>query len=179
MLVLPGPEHDAGDAHGRVPGRRGGPSSGDAAGGGRAGAAPRAGAGGGGLDVVPEVEAPARCQLVAAVQGRRRRHDVAGPLPAHGEAALRRRRGGDGAAVREREGAAVVVRDGHRGRGGSEGQVEAAEVCPGVVVAGEAAGAAHRHLQRRSLSGTVEMVSAGHAVFFFFFCQFFLLRFPP
>nr|ACG43908.1 hypothetical protein [Zea mays] len=94
--------------------------------------------------------------------------DVAGRVPGHGAAARgrglplrrqRRRRVGarDGrGAVRERKGAASSAARGRRG--GGEGQVAAAAGVgwlvdldgDGVGVPGAPAGAAHRHLQRRS-----------------------------
>lgn len=133
----------------------------------------------------PAVEAAAGRQLVEAVQGRRRRCDSARALPGHGE------EGGDRAAVRaEEKGAAIFVvidadadgrvgwgRKGHR-------QVEAAEVSsPGhvLLVAGQAARAAHRNLQRRGLTILNGFFSVGrrriYLFLFIFLLNFFISSF--
>jgi hypothetical protein len=177
-VLLPGPEHDAGDADGRVGVRRragaAAASRGEGAGGGRGGsgrgAARAAGGGGGGeaprrgVAAEEAAPAPARAQpgreLVAAVPGPRRRlpADVAGRVPGHGAAArggrlpLRRHRrlgaGGRGGGHRPVRGRQGAAAAVLR-RGGGAREVAAAAGVGGLVIAGASAGAAHRHLQRR------------------------------
>lgn len=170
-VLLPGPEHDAGDADGRVGVRRAegaGGRRGERGGAAARGAGSRGGGEGRGRVAAPPPPSEAARELVAAVPGPRCAADVAGRVPGHGAAARgrglplrrqRRRRVGarDGrGAVRERKGAASSAARGRRG--GGEGQVAAAAGVgwlvdldgDGVGVPGAPAGAAHRHLQRRS-----------------------------
>ncbi|KAM3209199.1 hypothetical protein ACQJBY_063716 [Aegilops geniculata] len=168
-VLLPGPEHDAGDADGRVDVRRrrcaAAADSGGAGAGGEAGAGGNGGARRAASGRVATEEAAAGRELVAAVPRRRQRAaDEAGRVPGHGAAARRRRLpvrwrrrpagaggafGGRDAAVRGREGAPAAAA--RRPAGGAR-EVATAAGRGGLVhvlVAGKAPGAAHRHLQRR------------------------------